>query len=141
MPVCYAVENEKCVPHEEYPGVPVVEVDEWIPSPEKDGTLTRKRWRTLKDVAMDLNAGLKTVGIDMDDHGMYPWSINGADTDTIPPHKWIACFAVTGGSEGHYIHVEALLGEHRMPLFLGKTFQGMDHALAIASACAKLLAV
>ena len=49
--------------------------------------------------------------------------------------NWISVFAVTGGSEGHYIHVEAITDDKRELLFLGKTFQGLDHALE----CVKVL--
>jgi hypothetical protein len=54
-------------------------------------------------------------------------------------HHHLACFAVTGGSEGHYIHVELLAGEERIPLFVGKTFEGMPHAWKVAMACAEAL--
>lgn len=56
-------------------------------------------------------------------------------------YRWIAVFAVTGGSEGHYIHVEAISDNRRELLFLGKTFQGMDHALEIVKILSKLLEV
>lgn len=53
--------------------------------------------------------------------------------------RWIACYAVNGDSEGHYIHVDAIKGESRQLLFLGKTFRGMEHAQLIASLLAKWL--
>lgn len=54
-------------------------------------------------------------------------------------HRWIACFAVTGGSEGHYVHVEAIGDEKRELLFLGKTFLGMDNALEAVGLLTKIL--
>ena len=56
---------------------------------------------------------------------------------------WIACYAVEGGSEGHYIHVEFIVsqdyGEATRDLaFLGKTFMGIDHALRIAGVLTKV---
>lgn len=54
-------------------------------------------------------------------------------------YHWIAVFAVTGGSEGHYVHVEAITGEKRELLFLGKTFRGMDNALAAVALLTKIL--
>jgi hypothetical protein len=55
-------------------------------------------------------------------------------------YRWIACYAVTGGSEGHYIHVDRLYlkGPYdrdftREPLFLAKTFGGYAQACAIAA--------
>lgn len=50
---------------------------------------------------------------------------------------WIACYAVTGGSEGHYIHIDLIDRDgNRTLTFLGKTFQGMQHARCIADRCA-----
>lgn len=93
---------------------------------------------------------------------------HGPDVDALVPHnfRWIACYAVTGGSEGHYIHIDFMVpvdmitaeeGEYGDPehkhdvsvnhcglwrmvrLALGKTFRGMDHACDIARRCAVLL--
>ncbi len=63
-------------------------------------------------------------------------------------YRWISCYAVTGGSEGHYVHIDLIfniehtaIGPIRTPLgmFLAKTFQGMEHAQKIATRCATLL--
>jgi hypothetical protein len=55
-------------------------------------------------------------------------------------YRWIACYAVTGGSEGHYIHVDRMYLKRecdrdftREPLFLVKTFGGYAQACAIAA--------
>lgn len=54
--------------------------------------------------------------------------------------KWIACYAVTGGSEGHYIHVDVIrTDQSRDMVFLGKTFQGMEHAQKMAARLAEEL--
>lgn len=54
--------------------------------------------------------------------------------------RWVACFPVTGGNEGHYVHVEVVLSDgSRKLLFLGKTFKGMAHAAKIAARCAVAL--
>jgi hypothetical protein len=71
--------------------------------------------------------------------------------DVLPGHySWIACWAVPGNSEGHYIHVE-LVGESERwedktagrklsrCVFSGKTFQGFPHALAVANALTIML--
>jgi hypothetical protein len=96
---------------------------------------------------------------------------HGPDSEfaTVPKnYRWVACYAVTGGNEGHYIHVEYLAevkkikipdpndqtgfgkakevypcnGQsllHVVRLAIGKTFRGMEHAQAIANRCARLL--
>ena len=59
--------------------------------------------------------------------------------------RWVACWAVTGGSEGWYIHIEfdganRDTGKSERILFaLGKTFLGWDHAWKIAKRAAELL--
>jgi hypothetical protein len=60
--------------------------------------------------------------------------------DSFPQdYNFIACYAVTGGSEGHYVHVDIITDEHRKNLFLAKTFKGMDHAWKIAAHIGKML--
>ncbi len=54
-------------------------------------------------------------------------------------YNWIACFAVTGGSEGHYVHVESITGDKRDLLFLGKTFGGMEQALEAVALLTNIL--
>ena len=62
-------------------------------------------------------------------------------------YRWIACYPVTGGSEGHYIHVDLVHGYDQdwagkvLHLFTGKTFLGLAHAQKIAGRCAELLRV
>lgn len=62
-------------------------------------------------------------------------------------YRWIACYAVTGGSEGHYVHLDLIGGYGQdwtgkaLHLITGKTFLGLAHALKIANRCAELLGV
>ena len=65
----------------------------------------------------------------------------------VESYRWIACHPVTGGSEGHYVHVDLICGYDQdwtgkvLHLFTGKTFLGLAHAQEIASRCAELLRV
>lgn len=64
----------------------------------------------------------------------------------LPDYRWLGVFYVTGGSEGHYIHVEAIgIGEPKMDkrecLFLGKTFGGRNHAEEVVNALSRILEV
>lgn len=58
-------------------------------------------------------------------------------------YRWIACYVVAGGSEGHYVHVDLVAGYDRewtgkvLHLITGKTFLGLSHAQKIASRCAE----
>lgn len=62
--------------------------------------------------------------------------------------RWIACYATTGGSEGHYVNVDIILDNGkqgkeadwlRVSIATIKTFKGMEHARKIAARCADLL--
>ncbi len=97
--------------------------------------------RPLRDIFVELRAELGGM---IDEYfDIYPevWRQGFGGVLQWPDNiKWIACYAVTGGSEGHYIHVDLIDREGRRTLtFLGKTFQGMAHAQAIANRCAELL--
>jgi hypothetical protein len=75
----------------------------------------------------------------------YERDINQDMSTQIPRRiNWVACFAVEGGSEGHYIHVELIYsdekGNQRRELaFLGKTFMGLDHALKVAGVLTRVI--
>ncbi len=93
--------------------------------------------RTIKEVYNDLCKALQEDGI-IDGY----LAVMNHDFDynqPFPDFQWISCFAVTGGSEGHYVHIEIIDGDKRTLLYLGKTFEGMDHAYKIAQKCAELL--
>ncbi len=106
--------------------------------------------RTIRAIYKDLHAALKAKGL-IDEYfnaasrfpGMEPNTPGyrlGLDSVWPEDAKWVACYAVTGGAEGHYIHVDVIRNDRTSDLaFLGKTFQGMDHARKIANACADLL--
>ena len=65
----------------------------------------------------------------------------------VEDYRWTACYAVKGGSEGHYIHVDLVQGYDcdykgtSLHLVTGKTFLGLGHAMKIANRCAELLQV
>ena len=111
-----------------------------------DGYLHHERTKTLQEVCDHLNSELKKQDLDPDEYGMDILLGYSRKGELIPPHDWIVCYAVTGGSEGHYIHVDAVsrqpgLGQpgKRYALFLGKSFQGMEFAYRVAKACADIL--
>jgi len=61
-------------------------------------------------------------------------------------YRWIACYAVTGGNEGWWVHVDFVLDGYgdgnKVTVQHGgtcKTFHGRDHAQKIAQRCAELL--
>ena len=72
----------------------------------------------------------------VDEYMNMHFQLEGKD---VPQKFWgIACYAVAGRSEGHYVHVDFIIESGVYQTFmLIKTFQGMDHALAIAAEATK----
>ena len=105
--------------------------------------------KTLDGLIKELNGRLTQEGLVDEYFGRctYPrnhkiWTTKTEDLR----FRWIVCFAVTGTSEGHYIHIDLYLdgygedgGAPNFHVALGKTFQGFDHAWKIAKRCAELL--
>jgi len=121
----------------------------WEPNPDKPGYLRHVGNPTYREVYRELYKALENEGLideyfsNQYDTGMSPGK-DKSDTP-IPNFRWVACWAVVGGSEGHYIHVELVYPDDAHKHFiheafaLGKTFQGWDHAWTIARRCAELM--
>ena len=127
-----------------------IEIEIWEPNPDKPGYLRKNRVKTTREVYNELYAILNAEEL-IDEYFNLDIEIRynkSAVEPEFPPYKWIACYAVTGGSEGHYIHIDCInRGDSpdskptATNVFLGKTFQGMEHAQKIAARCAELLGV
>lgn len=123
---------------------PPVALNRYVPvgRPEAD------RWvivpRGVLDVFQDLQSYLRGRRLEPEEYFCPAGGPDGdADYRSNPPfpqRAQVACFAVTGASEGHYIHIGAILrGGQLQSLYLGKTFQGWDFAWRVARACAEAL--
>jgi hypothetical protein len=103
--------------------------------------------RLLTDIARDLGQALRGRLPDINAEEVPRTLFLRAQAAQWPERcRWVAVFAVTGDSEGHYIHVEAfhdgvdMTGQHTATLLLlGKTFGGWARAHQIAGLCAELL--
>ncbi len=93
--------------------------------------------RTVGEIAKELER--RIGGVEYVEAGSSgraaPWPANP---------RWLACYAVLGGNEGHYVHVDALHQQASGPatvqqLLIIKVLTGREHALAVASLCARLL--
>jgi len=110
----------------------VIELEEWVPT--GDGMLRYVQGRLMGDIMKELWPHIHHLvdeyfNIDHEQVGKrWPKGV-----------RWIACYAVTGGSEGWYVHIDAIFDGQRKMMFLGKTFMGMVHARKIADRCADLL--
>jgi hypothetical protein len=124
-----------------------VPLDIWVHGVDEDtgketGYLRRFGFRLVKDVAADLAVVLDKM---IDEYISCAVHGDACATERVREYRWIACYAVTGGSEGHYVHVD-LVGDIDdrgvrpvQPVAVVKTFQGMAHAYAIAARCAEVL--
>lgn len=109
----------------------------------------RQEGRPVRDVIAELNDRLKLIGVEPQEYG---WSgdctvLADDPGQKFPDHyRWIACFPVTGGSEGYYMHLEVFtqgigIGgkvEGVQHIALAKTWT-WDNACAVCNATAKLL--
>jgi len=100
--------------------------------------------RQLRQILQPELEAITDNGIDYFELSVEAKYTNPARLDQpIGDYRWIACYAVTGGSEGHYIHVDRI---HRAegdmyghlpyvhePIFLIKTFGGYAIACTLAA--------
>lgn len=129
------------------------------PVPDKPGYIRQAAGRTLGEIHHDVTESLGEM-VDEYFSGPRDWrSEELGPSDQWPENvRWVACYAVTGGSEGWYIHIDLIreldlppetdaFGAAKRPrsvktastIMLGKTFQGMEHAQKIAAKVAQLL--
>ncbi len=101
-----------------------------------DGHIVETRPKTLQQISTYLRASLDPLideyfTLSSDATAETPWPLDA---------RWIAVFPVTGGSEGHYVHVDAIdQAGQRNGLYLIKTFRGLAHAWQIAQRLGDLL--
>jgi len=146
----------------------LIELEYWESDPERPGYQRFAGTPTYREVFRRLSDALHAEGL-IDEYlspglelEMGTVQDNAADgsrtcrLDTQIPRgvRWVAAWACTGGSEGHYVHVELMysggtvfdettgmtpLPSGRVPLALAKTFAEWEHAWLIAKRAAALL--
>jgi hypothetical protein len=135
-----------------------IQLEHWSPDPEKPGYLKFAGTPTYREVFDRLRAALDAEELIDEYFEPATWLEkdsedlrNAAFEQPMPRVRFVQCYAVTGGSEGHYVHVDFLTepigadgfvagrGRKRVSFALGKTFLGWDHAWTIAKRVAELL--
>ena len=118
---------------------------------DEAGYMQNSRGRSFPSIVKDLNAALRKMPWPTDqdgggDYGGFSFcrdhgAENGGHENAWPTEwQWISVFAVTGGSEGHYVHVEIIhRNGARQLVFLFKTFGGRAHAQLVTARTAALL--
>lgn len=109
------------------------------------GFVKNEQGKPKNEVMLWLKEEIGKAGIDLQEYDYFSLTKDGNFPVVYKPwpiDAWrIACFAVTGGSEGHYIHIDMIDKNANVKnLILGKTFMGFDHALALVTVVTKLLA-
>ena len=120
-----------------------VATEEWRTDPERPGCLRLERRRTVREVIAQLNERLKWLDMQSDEsdwHSLLGYE-DGQSRDMEWPEGRIAVFAVTGSSEGHYMHLHVLKDGKETLIALAKTFRGFDFATIYAYTTARLLEV
>lgn len=130
----------------------VVETEVWEPDTARPGYSKRVRVKTIREVFEEVRAAIATPVEYSPGCGIFwEWGEGCNEYMNVPswvddtrewPKGRLVVFAVTGGSEGHYVHVEVQDDDNRSELlFLGKTFDGWDPAWTFAKRLAKVLQV
>jgi hypothetical protein len=120
-----------------------VATDVWEQDPDKPkGCRRRARVKAIGEVFAELVAVTGELGPGHDEYFIVTTDHHGE----LWPDGRIACYAVTGGSEGHYVHVDVIssdtaTGDASQPgtVLLAKTFDGFDAAHAFAGQLARIL--
>lgn len=111
-----------------------IETKIWEPVPEKPCMVRVVRNKTIQEVYDEVVMFLKENNV-FDELDYFLIS-NNKDAE-FPSDNWIACYAVVGGSEGHYIHVD-VIGTGYKNIFIAKSFKGFDHALTVSNMLSKV---
>lgn len=136
--------------HVEFLPDPTVDTEVWEPDTDRPGFLRRVRTKTVDEVWVELAAALGYTS----DEGCYGAEEYMNVCTSVPakqpwPEGRIVVYPVTGGNEGHYIHVAVIHPGHprQVPrlevdtLILAKTFAGWDAAWDFAKRAARILGV
>lgn len=117
---------------------PITYIDTAIyePVPGKPRYVEEVRKKTFGEVYEEVKQFLKER--DIWDNFDYFTLVDSYRKETVeqpfPVWRWIACYAVVGGNEGHFVHIDIIdqTGKN-IPFCHGKTFLGMDYALYAAN--------
>jgi len=120
-----------------------IDTELWT-SDHETGLITQTGTKTVSQVFKELEAHLEEIDAMPSEYLTQSYGrYSGTEDlhDPFPDYSWIACFPVTGGSEGWYIHVEVInnMDDSRALLYLGKELRTFEDAARIAAECARVL--
>jgi len=121
-----------------------------------DGYIKNERGNSLDEIRQHVISELKKLPLPVEykDYGttfndlldyfsLGTWQYKDKNKTWPTDYRWIACYYVTGGSEGYYFHIDVLTDDNKRELiFLGKTLiENRDLAAEINSVLAKIFQV
>ena len=99
------------------------------------GLCINMKGRPCEEIFKELRYHLQILGLEPDEYFMLEEEF---EKQPFPNYHWIACYAVPGGSEGHFIHVDIIGTKGRKLFACGKTLQetkaGLAYCYRIAAA-------
>ena len=104
-------------------------------------SINLKAGRSFRDVILDLNTRLKNEITQSGEDG-FGWPHYLSPEEQVMPKRWtwIACYAVKGGSEGYWVHIDLILADRQHRQNLGMTKVWSWHAaLTLANAATRIL--
>ena len=123
-----------------------IEIQKWEDIPDKPGYIREAGRLAIDEVCNILNQKLKELDIAPDEYGFDLWSDYKDNSDKgkeFPAWHWILCYPVTGGSEGHYMHIDVITQNDHKHLYMAKTLRegqaGMEYAYEVCKVAALLL--
>lgn len=126
---------------------------QWNPAC-KECAASRQLFRRIDTERMSAKQALRMLGDQLEKEGLGEEGLSDCDwdaerrqvlSDPFPDGAWVACYVVTGGNEGHYVHIDvlkrgsALREPERHMVAMVKTFLGRKRAYEVALRCAELL--
>ena len=124
-------------------------LEDWAPivelaTGERTGFATRVKGRPVMEIYRKLEALVHSAGLIVDEY----FTISPDAEYTHNLVEWpdnvvcIMCYAIEGGSEGHYVHVDVQVRNGRdtetIGVFLIKTFLGMGHVLRLSNTLTRI---
>ena len=95
--------------------------------------------KPMTEVMKFFEQEIAKAGINLDEFDYFQASCLGPENWPVL-YRRIVAFAIPGGSEGHYIHLDIYTMDGSVEnLVLGKTFMGMDHALELSNCLSRIL--
>jgi hypothetical protein len=105
----------------------------------KKGYVRNEVGKPMEEVMEFLKQEITNAGINLEEYDYFQAGCLGPENWPVL-YRRIVAFAIPGGNEGHYIHLDIYAMDGKVEtIVLGKTFMGMDHALELSNCLSRIL--